>query len=295
MNRHNIQKWWQAFSIAASDQKPAAMNRPLATSPHRGYNPGMGTDSELFQARRRLDAQDKRIDELGRIVETHADRIGWLVAEITATRGECRTEFQAFRDLHSRLFHRFGTLEADIQKERHYRQTGRLPEKKPAAKVVSTLVGDVLTEGEGRRHGMRVDVSREAAIGEVLEESADIARNRTVYPVTIIATRYGGTYEGGRYAAFNMDEDDIPGEATAGDHECETWWRDVAPGLPVGVGATPDAALVALSDRLAEKSPVVPQDGRTCADGLTPCRGADRALQGIVGELDAEQERGANG
>jgi hypothetical protein len=237
----------------------------------------MGTDSELFQARRRLDAQDKRIDELGRTVEAQADRIGWLEAENARTTG---------------LLH---SLEADIQKERHYRQTGRLTEKKPAAKVVSALVGDVLTEGEGRRHGMRVDVSREAAIGEVLEKSADIARNRTVYPVTIIATRYGGTYEGGRYAAFNMDEDDIPGEATAGDHECKTWWRDVAPGLPVGVGATPDAALVALSDRLAQKSPVVPQDGRRCADGLTPCRCADRALQGIVGGLDVERERGVNG
>ena len=31
-----------------------------------------------------------------------------------------------------------------------------------------------------------------------------------LWPVTVILTRYGGTYEGGRWAAFNLDHEDIP-------------------------------------------------------------------------------------
>ena len=45
----------------------------------------------------------------------------------------------------------------------------------------------------------------------------------------------------------------------------------------------------------SEKPPVLPQDQRKCADGLTPCRCADRALVGIVGGLDGKQEGGVNG
>ena len=66
-----------------------------------------------------------------------------------------------------------------------------------------------------------------------------------LYPVTIIRTRYGGVYEGGDWAAFNCDEWDVPGDATAGDPECEAFWREPK-AVRVGVGGTPDQALAAL-------------------------------------------------
>lgn len=69
------------------------------------------------------------------------------------------------------------------------------------------------------------------------------------YPVTIIATRYTGAYEGGPWAAFNCDPGDIPDDATGDDTDAFTWWR--SPSVPVGVGATPDEALAALIERMA--------------------------------------------
>ena len=65
-----------------------------------------------------------------------------------------------------------------------------------------------------------------------------------LYPVTIIATRYGGIYEGGEWAAFLLHHDDIPPEAVGGDTVCAAWWVDF--GRAVGVGATPGAALADL-------------------------------------------------
>lgn len=62
-----------------------------------------------------------------------------------------------------------------------------------------------------------------------------------LWPVTIIATRYGGTYEGGRWAAFNMDYESIPEEAMGSDIACAAWWGHFGGG--VGVGSTPDEAL----------------------------------------------------
>ena len=70
----------------------------------------------------------------------------------------------------------------------------------------------------------------------------------SVYPVTIVATRYGGSYEGGKWAAFNLDLEDIPPGWDYGDAEAEEWW--MVPPVPVAVGATPDAALAGLLVRL---------------------------------------------
>jgi hypothetical protein len=70
-----------------------------------------------------------------------------------------------------------------------------------------------------------------------------------VYPVTIIRTRYGGSYEGGAWAAFHCHEDAVPANATGDDLTCATYWWSSEAGL-VGRGATPDEALANLEDRL---------------------------------------------
>jgi hypothetical protein len=70
-----------------------------------------------------------------------------------------------------------------------------------------------------------------------------------LYPVTIITTRYGGTYEGGAWAAFPIHPERVPDDAVANDVVCVNWWGEY--GHTVGVGATPDAALADLEGKIA--------------------------------------------
>lgn len=69
-----------------------------------------------------------------------------------------------------------------------------------------------------------------------------------LYPVTIIADRYSGTYSGGRYVAFGLYADAIPEGATGGDIECAEFFasKDVI----YGVGETPNEALENLIVRM---------------------------------------------
>ncbi|MDX1409934.1 MAG: hypothetical protein R3330_17415 [Saprospiraceae bacterium] len=65
--------------------------------------------------------------------------------------------------------------------------------------------------------------------------------------VTVVGTRYGGAYEGGRWAAFKCHIDNIPTEAFGSDTECSVWWQD--PTVPVEVGKLPYEAVKKLIDR----------------------------------------------
>lgn len=71
-----------------------------------------------------------------------------------------------------------------------------------------------------------------------------------LYPVTIISTRYGGAYEKGAWAAFNLDPEDIPPAATGDDTSCFVFWLDAAPNMAIGVGDTPDEALKDLEKKM---------------------------------------------
>ena len=61
-----------------------------------------------------------------------------------------------------------------------------------------------------------------------------------LYPVAIIATRYGGTYEGGAWAAFPLDPWQVPTDPFADDMACAAWWEQFA--HAVGVGDAPATA-----------------------------------------------------
>ena len=97
-----------------------------------------------------------------------------------------------------------------------------------------------------------------------------IGQDADMYPVTIVATRYGGTYEGstqdsegnlvggGRWAALNCYPDEVPPDAFGGDIVAARWWAQYRGGsgphpaapdkrLLVGFGATPDEALAGLA------------------------------------------------
>jgi hypothetical protein len=91
--------------------------------------------------------------------------------------------------------------------------------------------------------------------------------DREPYPVTLIRTRYGGTYEGGRWAAFGCDPEDVPRDAFGNDLVAASWWdfvvrfgrngfRDASGDeVRVAVGATPDEALAALTALTRSSAP----------------------------------------
>ena len=67
------------------------------------------------------------------------------------------------------------------------------------------------------------------------------------YPITIFMTRYGGTFEGGVWAALPLDfVDDMAAleDAQGGDYDCQEFWLN--PPCPVGVGDGPESALADL-------------------------------------------------
>jgi len=66
------------------------------------------------------------------------------------------------------------------------------------------------------------------------------------WPITVISARYGGSYEGGRWAELPLGPEEVAPEATGDDTECQEWWGH--PPVAVGLGATPDAAVAALDD-----------------------------------------------
>lgn len=69
----------------------------------------------------------------------------------------------------------------------------------------------------------------------------------SAYPVTIIAARYSGTYEGAAWVAFN--EYHVPDDAQADDVTCAVFFGSYD--KPLGRGRTPDAALRDLELHLA--------------------------------------------
>ena len=71
-----------------------------------------------------------------------------------------------------------------------------------------------------------------------------------LYPLTIVCDRYGGTYSGGRYTAWPCDPWDVPLGCEESDPICDMFWRNYE--WPVGLGATPQAAMEDLRIKLNE-------------------------------------------
>lgn len=45
-----------------------------------------------------------------------------------------------------------------------------------------------------------------------------------LWPITIIASRYGGVYEGAKFLAFNLNFFEIPDAVHGDDISCSTWF-----------------------------------------------------------------------
>lgn len=67
-----------------------------------------------------------------------------------------------------------------------------------------------------------------------------------LYPVTIITSRYGGTYEGGTWIAFHADY--VPREAVGDDITCSQFFS--ANSWFIGIGDSPDEAYADLKHKI---------------------------------------------
>ena len=74
---------------------------------------------------------------------------------------------------------------------------------------------------------------------------------RDPYPCTILKDRYGGTYSGGKWVAFNLYEYDLPDGWNSSDCECCEFW--IHYNKPFGLGDTPDSAYKNLIEKLCEE------------------------------------------
>ena len=69
-----------------------------------------------------------------------------------------------------------------------------------------------------------------------------------IYPLTIISDRYGGTYSGGDFTAWNLDYYEIPTGPAEDDVSCMLFWDTTD--IVVGRGNTPQEAVDDLRQRL---------------------------------------------
>ena len=74
----------------------------------------------------------------------------------------------------------------------------------------------------------------------------------SIYPLTICADRYSGTYSGGEFVAWNLDACDVPEEPFMGDVPCMEFWDGDRKGLVCGVGNTVEEAVANLYIALKE-------------------------------------------
>lgn len=75
----------------------------------------------------------------------------------------------------------------------------------------------------------------------------------SIYPLTITADRYCGTYSGGQFVAWNLDACDVPEDPFAGDVICMDFWDNESDRYDFGVGNTVGEAVANLYIKLRRK------------------------------------------
>lgn len=63
----------------------------------------------------------------------------------------------------------------------------------------------------------------------------------SIYPLTIVADRYGGVYSRGAFTAWNLDTDEVPTEIASDDVTCMNFWGKNK--ITCGKGATVEEAV----------------------------------------------------
>lgn len=73
-----------------------------------------------------------------------------------------------------------------------------------------------------------------------------------IYPLTIITDRYGGTYSGGDFTAWNLQPCDVPDDVYSDDDTCCEFWMGSGDSrkYKFGVGKSIEAAILDLRHKL---------------------------------------------
>jgi|GEM_PF-6003985 len=74
-----------------------------------------------------------------------------------------------------------------------------------------------------------------------------------IYPLTIVADRYGGCYSGAAFIAWNKDTVEVPEDSQGSDRTCSVFWANVNR-EEIGFGDTPDEAYLDLCAKLWKKA-----------------------------------------
>lgn len=69
-----------------------------------------------------------------------------------------------------------------------------------------------------------------------------------IYPLTIIFDRYGGTYSGAKFTAWNLEAEQIPTEINDDDCSCDGFW--ITNDKIVGLGDTAEKAIKDLENKI---------------------------------------------
>jgi hypothetical protein len=91
---------------------------------------------------------------------------------------------------------------------------------------------------------------------------------KSIYPIVIVADRYGGMYSRGKYTAWNCYIDEVPIEIDGDDMECYEFWYEVIKNgyvfkkydnlgnckdVHIGIGETPEKAIFDLYYKLEKE------------------------------------------
>jgi hypothetical protein len=98
------------------------------------------------------------------------------------------------------------------------------------------------------RHGQEVEMRGLRRFVSVAEKAS---RMKMIYPCTILLDRYSGAYSGGKWTAFNLSPEDVPGGIDQDDLTCASTWEELkASGARVGFGSNPQEAYEDLARKL---------------------------------------------
>ncbi len=86
-------------------------------------------------------------------------------------------------------------------------------------------------------------------LGRFPEDSDHFWLRGTLYPLTVFRSRYGGTYEGGEWLAFNARTEELR-DAEGDDITCATFFSHYP--HPIGRGQTANMAIQDLEQQVLE-------------------------------------------
>lgn len=99
---------------------------------------------------------------------------------------------------------------------------------------------------DGRWYSATVDVW----CSYFISKNGDKAAFDGVYPLTVVADRYSGTYSGGKWTAWNLYPWEVPDGTFGDDCGCFDFWQSDCEEYCIGIGNTPEEAICDLKTKM---------------------------------------------